>query len=163
MTEFLAGLVAILVLVAGMVQLASITRKHTNTMIDARAMAGQRAVDPVGWLQTSTYIKDWREGGDGKRYTADDEPLPDTLYGFNNEIVDRSADSASGWDLMNNARYDHIADLRDVSEPPIQFGMVNGSSEADIQLLPVFQRLIYAAQEINLETEVWMTWTKGIY
>ena len=161
LTEFIVGLVAIMVLVAGLVQIASITKAHTDAMFSARKEAGQLSMQDGTLLSASLFIKDWKENDDEKRYTKDDSATTDSLMKFNNDIVEYASDSADGWSIMNNAKYDAIPNLR--NSTGVQFGMVRGNAGSSVDLLPIFQKLIYAAPEIDLECTVWMTWTKGIY
>ena len=60
MVEFMVGLVVMLMLLAGLIQIGQLTHAHTRTMIAARAQAGQLAMAAtVPAAETASLISDW--------------------------------------------------------------------------------------------------------
>ena len=165
MTEFIVGLVAILVLLTCLVQITMMTKIHTDAMFDARHEAGTRSMYASQHISEDTplFIYNWNENGDGKRYTKDDTPTDGPSDRFTKDIVEYAAGTAEGWDILNKAEYKAIPNLRNNIDIGRQFGLVEGKANAPVMLLPAFQRLIYNKPEIDVECTVWMTWTKGIY
>jgi hypothetical protein len=45
----------------------------------------------------------------------------------------------------------------------MNFGLIQARESATNATLPVVRRLFYAADLIEVEGQVWATWTKGIY
>lgn len=163
MTELMIGMIAILALVAAAMQIVTITKRHTDTMVEARRIAGLRAMQGVGVSFSPDYIADWQEGLDQKRYTRDDSPILDSPQQFDANIVARASDTSAGWNILNNTTHDDIPDLLGAPNPAVNFGLVEGYDQDTIQLLPAFRRLIYSANTIDVESRVWMTWTSGMY
>ena len=166
-TELMVGLVAVLALLAALVQIVTISKRHTDAMVTARKIAGQLAMQDGQPVSGADYLEDWEEGGDGKRYTKDDEPVEDDPSDFDSFIVEKAAQGAAGWDILNTAEYDDIPDLRNNPTPADVFGLVEGTADgtADdtVELLPVFKHLIYNADAIEIEVSAWQTLTTGIY
>lgn len=162
-TELMVGLVAIVVLLAGLVQIATIAKRHTDAMVKARKDAGRLAMQSGRPASAAAYLEDWDVAADGKRYTRDDDPIDGDPGDFNSYIVDKAAQNAVGWDILDSAQHDDIPRLRNSAIPATQFGLVEGHAEDTVELFPVFRHLIYAADAINIECRVWQTWTTGIY
>lgn len=159
--ETMVGLVALVVLIAGLLQVASLAEKHTQAMNAARKEAAQLAMTDLTLFFTPDFIKDWQEGGDTKRYTKDDTSTAGDLYAFENVIVSKAADAA-GWTLIDSIPGNDISAIHS-GIPQAALGLVNGHEEAEVDLLPAFQSLIYDAPSITVEGDVWLTQTGGFY
>jgi len=160
--ELMVGLVAVVVLVAGLLQVASLSSAHTETMVEARRQAGERAMLDSESVFTPDYIRDWHEGPDTRRYTRDDTFTTANAADFQSTIVDKAADAA-GWTVIDTVPGNRLTRIHGSGMPQTQFGLVRGYDSKTVDLLPAIQSLVYAADSIEVETEVWMTWTKGIY
>jgi hypothetical protein len=161
--ELVVGLVLVLAVTAGLLQLYSLTRADADTMVEARREAGELALLDVAVLSDPPYIEDWEEGADGKRMTADDtyntaNPLP-----FTQTIVERASPDAAGWALIDSAAEDGMSQLRQNPAPGSVLGLVKGEDSETVTLLPAVRSLIYRADHIEVENEVWLTRLKGIY
>jgi hypothetical protein len=182
--EFVVGLVVLLTILAGLLELTSVTKKHTDLMVEARRDAGNHALwdmapaYPAG--DAPEYIKDWRVGpagddpdgdgipGDEKRYTPDDVFDRATAADFSTRIVERAAANAGDWGVLDEIPRQRVSGLRGSSEPSTLFGLVRGEAREDIDLLApeysLIRKLLFrpADDKIHLSSEVWMTWTKGL-
>ena len=160
--EFAAGLVAVLVLVAGLLQVASLSAARTDAMVQARKAADSTAMLDIPLYVPSPFIKHWDEGPDRKAYTRDDDFSTGDMPGFRNSIVDRTSPDESGWDIMSAIPRNDIATLRESAVSPV-FGLVQGEASRSFEILPAFRKLIYNAETITVKARVWMTRTRGIY
>ena len=162
--EFVIGLVVVLVLLSGLLQIASLAMTHTHTMVAARLQAAQLAMMDADVVSSPAHILGWEAGPDLKTYTRDDYTTTQIdPSGFNNVIVENAAENPAGWNLINLAPTNRISELRGNGTPVAQFGLVKGSDQQSVPLLPAFQHLIYASPSINVKCDVWMTHTKGLY
>lgn len=163
MIEFLVGLVAMLVLVGFLLQLSSLGRAQQETLTDARRAAGRLAFMPIDTPGDPAYIGEWRAGPDGRTYSRDDFHLPANqgafLQTFTDPITTAPADEA----LMAALPHNPIGDLSGMTTPVNGFGLFSRRESEEIPLLPVVRHLLYRADSITLESEVWMPSLFGIY
>ena len=160
--EFIVGLVAVLVLFAGLMQVASLTKTHTDTMVNARRLAAQQAMIDVDGPTSPDYIEDWRVGSDRKPYTRDDGFGTGDAVAFNDRIVDKAA-MAPDWSVVDGITGNRISGLHGQAAPVSLFGLVRGADSRSVDLLPAVQHLIYDAPSIRVRCDVWMPRTKGLY
>jgi len=161
--EVCVCLIGIVVILLAMVELTNLSMIQTRTMTEARANVARVMQDEIVLFPTADFLQTWEEGADGKRYTADDVPVTASVSSFYGTIVNKSVSDASDWNVFAG-NPNHIVDLHNT--PGIVspfFGLLKGDASETTNLLPGFQRFIYGAETITIESEVWMTWTKGIY
>ncbi len=154
------GIVGILL---AMLELTRISMLHTTTMMEARANVAAIMQSETVLFPTPQFLHTWDEGSDGKRYTAHDVPVTASSASFYDTTVTKSVGDPSDWNILHRIP-NRIVTLRN---SPIMiaacFGLLRGRASATTDLLPGFQRLVYRESSLNIESEVWMTWTKGIY
>jgi len=158
--ELVVGLVAIMVLAAVILQLGSLQRAHTKTLIEARAEAGEFAmqIDYISSLPGPQYIRDWSPGTDLKAYSRDDVPQQGSIGYLSDDILAVAQPQQLAVYVPDNI----ITDSSDTATMEA-LSLVSGQAQSeDISLLPIIQRLIYDAPSISMEANVWLTWTKGI-
>jgi hypothetical protein len=163
MVEFIIALVGFLVLTAGLLQLAQLARTHTDCSVEARRLAGQHAMSGIGTVSTPDYIRDWSPGPDTERHTADDTFSAGVPSAFLDTIVERAVPEPDDWAVIAQAPRNGLYPLHGSQDPVSRFGLVRGVHEESVTLLPAVQRLLYDARSIDVKSEVWLTWTKGIY
>ncbi|MBL7077046.1 MAG: hypothetical protein ISS31_06215 [Kiritimatiellae bacterium] len=164
MIELIIGLVSIVALFAGLVQMVSISRARHDTQYEARSEAGAESLSDLGaLLSDAEYIEDWDAGNDDRRHTRDDYAASGDSFAFNGAIVEMSSPDSDGWTIIEQAPGDQLSMLRSAPNPAQVFGLVEGTAEEDVPLLPAVQSLLYDADSIEIESRVWMTWTRGIY
>lgn len=167
MVELIVGLVALLAIFAGILQLASLTRTHTDTMVAARQQAGALAMLDLGsgsgLLTAPEYIHDWDPAGDERQITADDLPIPDDPGPFAVTVVEQASPNDAGWTVMARVPNNPVLGLRGNMAPASFFGLVRGHETRSVPIIPAVRDLIYRSDSIEVESEVWMTWTKGMY
>jgi hypothetical protein len=162
MVELIVALVVILALAAGLLQVASLGRAHTEVMVDARREAGLLAMLEVIPLAAPDYIQDWDPGPDGKRLTRDDLPILGDDMAFDDVIVEKAAADDDAWAILSTVS-NSIPALRDHLDPVAVFGLVHGEESETVPLLPAVRSLLYQADSIDVRADVWMTRARGIY
>jgi hypothetical protein len=166
MIEVIVGLVAMVVLIAGLIQIVKLTRAQTEAMIDAREMVGALAFDDDPLSAFPGYIEDVEVGPDGRTYTGDDTTSDANAGEFDTRIVRRlvSPDNeANEWDTLDALPSSAFTSLHESLAPSTEFGLLRGQASTTIPTDPAIRQLLYNADEIEVECEVWMTWTRGIY
>ncbi|MFW6151561.1 MAG: hypothetical protein ACOC6C_01145 [Verrucomicrobiota bacterium] len=167
MVEFLAGLVAVLAIIATMTVGARMIARHSNTMVDARENAADYAVYPFydAAEHDTSLIQSWSPGPDGKRHTPDDEFTTANRQRFKNVIVQTAAEDGRSWEILNGIPDNNVSRLAGSPFPASFFGLVRGSSQEEIDLsdLPAFTHLVYGGDHIEIKSNAWLIWLKGLY
>ncbi len=161
MVELAVGLVVILVLFAGLIQIGRLANAHTQTMITARENAGYAAMsDELSDGGATAYILSWGVGPDGKSYTADDLlfPAPNAA-----QTVQAIASVASSDELADFLPGNTLSETGDGIGVTNIFFFVYGEGRAPVSTFPVIRSLIYNRPAIYAESQAWLVWTKGIY
>jgi len=163
MIELIVGLVAVLVLFAGLLQVVSLTQARTETMVSARREAGTRAVAANANRMTPDYIRHIQVGPDRSRYSADDANTSANPAQLRNVIINRAASDPSGWTVIDRVPNNAFSALHANPNPISDFGFLNGYDSRRVELIPTIRDLVYDADSITVESEVWMPWTRGMY
>ena len=163
MIELLIGMVAVLALTAGLLQVASLSKTHTEVLVDARRQAGEYAMLDLNLLFDPDYIRDWEEGEDSSRHTRDDEMETSSPAGFQATIVERAGRDDGDWSVIDSVPNQGLTTLRESNTPDSWFGLVRGHDEKSIAVLPAVRSLLYRADSIDVEATVWMARTGGLY
>lgn len=163
MIELMVALVAILVLSAGLLQIAGLTKAQTDTMTEARRRAGQKSLISAATLESANYISAMQEGTDNKQYTADDTYETGAPASFKDNIINRTVEDQNNWNIIRSAPDTHFMEMKNSSSPENVFGMVQGESSESVPLISTVQSLLYRSSSIEIKSEVWMTRTGDIY
>ena len=166
MIELMAGLVVVLAVFAGLLQIASLTRTHTEANVEARREAGSLTMlDTLDGLPLTMpdYMRDRFEGPDTRRHSRDDTFDNANPANFDGLITQQTAPDQAGWDALNSVPGNAVSGLNGNPNPVAMFGLVRGQEEDQVELIPAVRSLLYHADSIDVEGKAWMTWTKGIY
>ncbi len=163
MIEVMVGLIALLVLVAGLIQVASLTKSQTDTMVEAREEAGQRSFWDLPLSETAEYIQDVEVGPDGRTYSLDDTTTDASGAVFHDTITAKAVRDQSEWAILEQLSDQSFPSLNNAGTPISTFGLLKGNATRTVPLRPAVRSLIYRAEEIEIESDVWTTWTRGIY
>ena len=163
MIEFIVGLIAVLALAAGLLQLATLTRAHSDAMVKARAEAGELAMMDANLISNAEFIRDWREGSDKRRHTRDDQTTAGDVRGFDNNIVAHAAPDQAAWTILDTVPADALPALHGEPDPASRFGLVHGHASDNVALISAVQSYLYRADHIDVVADVWMTSTRGLY
>jgi len=161
LVEFTIALVAVLAVAAGMLALNRLEWARLSAMTAARGNAGDLALASA-YLSAvdASFILDWQTGADGKRYTPDDQTTSDlAAISLIGELASH-ADAGGLAALPGNA----ISRLGAAADPIDQFYLVKGSANAAVDLsdIPAINGLLTGETGIDVEENVWLTWTGGI-
>lgn len=163
MVELMVGLVALLALFAGLLQLGKLSTAQTDTLFNARREAGTRAMSTIAVSSAADYIRYWEEGDDERRYSVDDTFTDADGSAFTATVTSRAVRDNSEWNIMQRMPDNPIVALRDSPAPVTQFGLLEGKDSTTVPLLPIVQHLLYDAGSIEIESKVWMPWAREIY
>ena len=155
--------VALLAVFSGLLQIASLGKARDETMNTARRNAGMLALTPLTVPYNADYIHHWDAGVDQSSYSADDTFTYGNEADFRAVIVDEVVGDVSDWAVMDQLTDNPISVLHIAASPDDHLGLVVGSDQRTVPLLPAVRHLLYDAPEITIRSEVWMTSTRGIF
>lgn len=160
--EFCIGLIAILAVVGGIFQLGTLGLARMHTRVEATRLATERSM--LGSSATGVFVPDYigevNTGTDNYSYSADD-----VKFGANEqEAYDRLAARLDPDQVRVYDPASPVSGITDGYEMRVSMGLVQGvASDFNIPVLPVVRHLIYDADSIDIQTEVWMTRTGDLY
>ncbi len=159
--ELAIMLVAVMVIVAGLIQIGRLALVHLDTIHEARGLAAQYAMSETyqSMLPSARWIQEWDEGRDGRRYSRDDAAVIGSSHGLRHFVLP----VARPGDLRARIPQNRISRLQYAEQPIEEFEMVRASTESrPVPLLPVARHLLYRADTIRLESEAVLVWTRGM-
>lgn len=159
MTEFVVALVCILVLVAGVIQIAVLGLRHSRLMSEARRDAGQRALLDESPFSAPQFVASCTVGDDGIAFSRDDGKTA----GDSGDLTVGVASHAHPDDLQDLRPDNPVSILAGSDFPQTMFGFVEGEKTDSVDLIPIVRELIYRKDSLELKGTAWMTWTKGVY
>ena len=163
LVELVVGLIAIMAVFAGLLQIMLLGRARSDTLLEARADAGETAMDPALLIQAPAFADDVLEGPDGASYSADDVISSGSPVPFMVTAVERSAADPAGWQQIDAVPNNAVSDLHNSAQPTYAFDFVRGRSTRVVPVLGAAQHLLYNASSVRVEAEVWLPWLQGIY
>lgn len=162
MIEFVVGIIAVLVVFAGAIQIILLSVADTDTMVAATAEACDHArKSALGSGDSTTWISDWDVGADGFRQTKDDVAKGGDSTFIQSAIAGRTAPGGD-WSATDEAHSKDLRVLHDGALPMSAFGLLKGEAEEDVPILPAIQSLFGLAPVVTVRNEVWMTATGGL-
>lgn len=161
LVELITGLVGLLVLTAVLLQLGRIGLAHSEAMANARGQAGAYAMNDtyILALPEPLLIYDWDEGPDGRRHSQDDQAIQTSADALVDDILIHAHQSELAIAQPGNA----VSSIINSETWLDELHLVHGQdSSGSIPLLPVVRSLIYDTDSIQVDTDVWLTWTRGL-
>ncbi len=157
--EFVIALVPILLLVAGLLQLGTLSDRWVRTYNEARGEAAALAMSDTFSSSAVSLVSTVEAGRDGAGYSADDQRNAGSAALPRAGILQHARPEA----LMSLAPGNPISAAA-LSDPLAeQLRLVRGSARSDpVPLLPVVRHLLYQADSIRIENDATLTWTKGL-
>jgi hypothetical protein len=159
--ELTVALVAIMVIVAGLIQIGRLGMAHLDTIHEARSLAAQYSMSDVyqTMLPPAQWIQEWHEGPDGRRFSRDDVPTIGSSHALRQFVLP----VAHPAELRQQVPTNRVSRLQYAQEPIEEFDFVRATARSrPVPLLPVARHLIYRADSIRIESEAVLTWTKNI-
>jgi hypothetical protein len=163
MLELMIGLVALMALVAGLLQVASLTRAQTDTMVEARAEAGRHSFGSLGISERPQYIREIDAAPDGRTYSYDDTRTTAGGGAFHDIIISQATSEPDQWTVLSDLHNTSFSELNNSGNPISVFGLIEGTASESVSLQPAVRSLLYRADLINIKSDVWTTWTRGVY
>jgi hypothetical protein len=159
MVEFVVALVCILVLVAGIIQIAVLGFKQSRLMSEARREAGQKAMLEASSFAGPQFISACTVGSDEIAYSLDDGKTDGDV----SELTVGVASHAKPEALNDLCPDNPISTVAGSAFPHFSFGLVESERTERVDLIPIIRELVYGKDSVELKGTVWMTWTKGLY
>lgn len=158
--EFCIGLIAVIAIFGGLMQLGMLGLIRMENRVDATRRASEFSMADLQVSSLPTYLARVTDGPDTFSYSEDDTRSSGNALEAYERVGQRLRP-----DLVRSYAPDSpIAGMTASREMLDAMGFVRGTaSEYGIPVLPVVRHLIYDADEIDLVSEVWMTRLGGIY
>jgi hypothetical protein len=161
LVEMVAGLLVVLLLLTGLLQIARLARAHTEAMLIARERADRAAMalEQGGQLRVPRYILDWEPGVRDVRYTQHDRARTDSGHQIRMSVVrhglpDRLATYTDNGLLADVDRSLQITDA---------FQFVYGAQRSrSVPVYPILRNLVIRQESLSMEHQVWMPWARGL-
>ena len=161
LVEMVAGLLVVLLLLTGLLQIARLARAHTEAMLVARERADRAAMamEYPGQMRTPRYILDWEPGVRDVRYTQHDRARTDSGHDIRRSVVrhgrpDQLASYTDNRLLTDVERSLQVTDA---------FHFVYGSQRSElVPVYPILRNLVIRQESLSMEHQVWMPWLKGL-
>lgn len=162
MVELVVGLLCILVVLAGLLQIVLLSTADTDAMVDAVAEATSLAAGNLVLASTFTPVRDWSAGPDGYEQTSDDEARRGSL-GSVQSVIARPTAPFGDWSAVDEARHSSIALLHHGLLPSTTYGFVSARGARTVETLPAARILFGLPADMEVRHEVWMTTLGGLY
>lgn len=147
MAEFLVGLVAIMLLIVGLQQIAFLSDRGYAAMNNARRDMARQLMDPT-FIDTFDFAfgEPTRAGVDEKNYTADDRRSfgNDRFYQESDGYLDKVTDGDLEGYLDSYDREVPHYDLEesDVYNTSVRFQMLHASDQQTVDVVPFLNRVL---------------------
>ena len=156
MVEFVIAILAIVIVVAGFFQLMEIVGRRGDILRSIRGEAGKKALSPGNLLDRPDYIREWKEGNDEFRHTADDESVRGSIsVTLGAGVVAHSVGDADGWTILDETVNSDLAELRGgLSAAAI--GLIREKETEKVELMPAMRNWIVGKDYVVVGSELWM-------
>lgn len=161
LVELVVGLLAVVLVLMGLLQIGRLGMEHTQTLLDGREKADELTItedfDPID--PTAQYV--WRvsDGADDRSYSQDDVRVP----GEPQEIIDNVVEHAEPANLEIWMPTNSLAALERPDDFMQAFDLTYGQSHSErVELYPIIRNLVVEDEYIRLQRRVWMPWIRGI-
>lgn len=164
--ELAVALVLLLIILTGILHVSRMARTSLFLQSVLRGKAGERAMDPFATSIAAEYISNWDAGADRIEYTADDQPIKNSvnLSLTFASLCQHSADSPDDWQYVA----DHtqlpvsMVQLFNSSFISTAVEMTQEKERLYVPVDPVIRDLVYGKEDVAIEEEVWMPLMGGL-
>ncbi len=165
--EFIVGILLFMLLVAGIVHINRMARTSLFLHAVLRGDAGERAMAGGALSVTPAYISDWEAGADSIRYTADDQPIRNSLIPsiIINQLTRHSVKQSGDWMFVaiDSRLPVSMIHLNTSPLPVTTLGFVHAEETLHVPVDTVLRQLVYDKDEVAIKEEVWMPLMGGLY
>lgn len=159
--ELVIALVALLVLVAALLQIGTLTDARMLGLQEARSRADTLALSDICIRvpPDPSYLRDWSPGPDGTLHSRDDQAQPGNDQPVVSEIVQPVRPVSLSQYLPGN----RFASLDAPGLVIGEFDLVRGDATTrNVPLLPATRRLLYDVESLSIDADCWMIWSRQI-
>lgn len=157
--ELVAGLIAIVVLIMGMLLIQTLARTHTGTLNKARAQAGQDAITTpyIQRYNVPAWISDWKTTPGKHIYSQGEQPV----LGNPGLVTDGIVAHAHPSDLSTYAPGNEISIAANANGLVDELYLTHGRDKGTVDLtyFPIIRHVVYGADTIQMQSDAWLTWT----
>ena len=156
MVEFVVAILAIVIIIAGFFQLMEIVGTRGKILRSIRGEAGKKALSPGLLIDRPDYIRDWKEGEDELRHTADDKADTGSIsVTLGAGVVEHSVPNSGDWSYLDNAVNSDLASLRG-GLSATALGLVHEKETEKVELMPAMRDWIIRKEYVLVGSELWM-------
>jgi hypothetical protein len=156
LVELAVGLLVIVLLTTGIIGFVQLSGAKGETLAEARAEAGRKAASGgLAVSQSPDFFRDWEEGADGLRHTADDTKQRDSASRLQN-LAGQSVPDESQWALLESRRHSSMARLGRGTFPMGALSMVHAEEARTVELSPAMRDWIVGKDSITVASDVWL-------
>ena len=156
MVEFVVAILAVVIIVAGFFQLIEIIGTRGKILRSLRGEVGKKALAPGFLVDRPDYIREWTEGDDEFRHTADDKSENSSIsVTLGAGVIDHSVPNSGDWTYLDNAVNSDLASLRG-GLSATALGLVHEKETEKIYLMPAMRDWIVGKDYIVVGSELWM-------
>ncbi len=152
--ELVVGLICLLVVIGGLLQLVLMARSDTETLQKATAEAASRAADSGMLSESFSPIRDWEPGADTYLQTKDDVETAGSFGPLRDRIA-RKTFPDGDMSAVDGARFGDMQELATGGSTAALHGMVSGEASEEVEVLPVSRALFGLKNPATVENTVW--------
>jgi hypothetical protein len=156
--EFVVGLIALVVLFMGMLQIQYLAHAHTLALNEARSQAGQDAMQTPYILRYNVprWIGDWNTGRDNVIYSQDDA----VQQGNPGSVTVGIVSHAHPTDLSTYAPGNELSAAANTASLLDGLMLTHGRERSPpVTMFPIIRSVVYDADSITMQGDAWLTWT----
>ena len=165
--EFIVGIILFMLLAAGIVHINRMARTSLFLHAVLRGDAGERAMASGALSVAPPYISDWEAGADEIRYTADDQPIRNSigLSATLSTLTGYSVKTPGDWTYVTPDSLLPVSMISLHTSPlsGATLGFVHAEEILHVPVDTVLRQLVYGKDEVAIKEEVWMPLMGGLY
>ena len=156
MVEFVVAILAVVIVATGFLQFLDIAGVKGKIINEIRGETGKQALSTSNLSDRPEYIREWREGNDEMRHTADDDKaLGSIAVTLGNDVIEHSVRTPADWALLDGAVNTGVAELRGGLSASA-LGFVHERQREEIDLLPAMRDWFVGKDTITVGQDLWM-------
>ena len=102
-------------------------------------------------------IRNWEEGKDELRHTADDKKTRGNLSGtLGHDILDQTVRDENDWPYLDNVVNSEIPRIRSSGAPASSMGLYHSKTKKEIDLFPATRDWLMKKDTITVGADLWM-------
>jgi hypothetical protein len=159
--EMVVALIAVVVVVAALLQVTALSRERLRMINAARAEAAMYAmgIDYLSGAPMPELLLDWELGPDGRPMSADDQAVLVSAEGVRSRVLRHARPEELNRIVPGNP----VTGAAWTDPLPAAFGLVRSVQLSDpVPMIPIARHLLYDAEFIRVEGDATTVWLQGI-